>query len=68
MSKAPSILANEKNAAGSLDLKPAEFRSLVAEGVLPKPIKIGDHERWDVEQLRAIATGDLAGGAEVIKW
>lgn len=65
--KAP-ILASERSAAKLLDMKPAQFRLLVDEGVLPKPCKIGDFERWDVEQLRAIAIGDLANGAGLIEW
>lgn len=62
------ILASERNAAKLLDMKPADFRSLVDSGVLPKPTKIGEFERWDVEQLRAIASGDLAYGLGVIEW
>jgi len=68
MTKLLPILANERNAARLLDLKPSEFRALVLEGVLPKPANIGGHERWDVEQLRAIASGDLAAGHGVIEW
>ncbi|MDO6585247.1 hypothetical protein Q4543_06925 [Salipiger sp. 1_MG-2023] len=62
------ILATERNAAKLLDMKPADFRGLVDAGVLPKPAEIGGFERWDVEQLRAIALGDLANGAGVIEW
>ena len=62
------ILASERSAAKLLDLKPADFRALVDKGVLPKPAQIGEFERWDVEQLRAIASGDLASCAGVIEW
>ena len=51
-----------------LDLHPAEFRGLVEDGVLPKATKIGGYERWDVEQLQAIARGDAADGMEVVIW
>lgn len=65
---APTILfAGDKKAAALLDMKPAEFRGLVDEGVLPKPTKIGGFERWDVEQLQSIARGDAAEGGP-IQW
>ncbi|MEQ5870027.1 hypothetical protein J4E08_08945 [Sagittula sp. NFXS13] len=62
------ILASERSAAKLLDMKPSDFRALVDNGVLPKPAEFGGFERWDVEQLRAIASGDLANGAGVIEW
>lgn len=64
----PTILfAGDKKAAALLDLKPAEFRGLVDDGVLPKPTNIGGFERWDVEQLQCIARGDAADGGS-IEW
>lgn len=68
MAIASPILANERSAAKLLDMKPAEFRALVDDGFLPKPAKIGDFERWDVEQLRAVACGDLVDGVGQIEW
>jgi len=66
--KAPNILfAGDKKAAALLDMKPAEFRGLVDDGVLPKPTNIGGFERWDVEQLQSIARGDAAEGGP-IEW
>ncbi len=65
--RANLLFANDKNAAALLDMKPAEFRGLVDDGVLPKPTKIGEFERWDVEQLQSIARGDAAAGG-VIEW
>lgn len=62
------ILANERTAAKLLDMKPAAFRSLVDEGVLPRPVRIGDFERWDVEQLKSVARGEAAEGAGSIEW
>ncbi|MBR9763873.1 MAG: hypothetical protein GYB53_10195 [Rhodobacteraceae bacterium] len=62
------ILASESKAAKLLDMKPSDFRALVDAGVLPKPAEIGGFKRWDVEQLRAIASGDLASGPAVIEW
>lgn len=61
------LFAGDKKAAALLDMKPAEFRELVEDGVLPKPTKIGGFERWDVEQLQAIARGDAAQGG-VVEW
>ncbi|MCE8005995.1 hypothetical protein [Aestuariivita sp.] len=68
MSNHRPLFVAERSAAKLLDMKPADFRALVDEGVLPKPAEIGGFERWDVEQLRAIASGDLANGAGVIEW
>jgi len=46
MAKRPHILfANDRSAAALLDMKPAEFRGLVDDAVLPKPTKIGGYER-----------------------
>lgn len=67
--KRPTLLfANDKNAAALLDLKTKDFHGLVSEGVLPKPMRIGEFERWDVEQLQSIARGDAIDGSEVIEW
>lgn len=64
----PHILfAGDKKAAALLDMKPAEFRGLVDDGVLPKPTNIGGFERWDVEQLQSIARGDSAESGD-IQW
>ena len=62
------LFAGERTAAKLLDMKPAEFRELVKEGILPNPANIGGFERWEVDLLRAIASGTLVDGAEVIKW
>ena len=43
-----------------LALSAAEFRKLVSAGALPPPARIGTHERWNVDQLRAILRGDAA--------
>lgn len=62
------FFASERNAAALLDLKPVEFRGLVDGGVLPKATQIGGFERWDVEQLQAIARGEAAEGIGVVTW
>tara|TARA_R100001369_G_scaffold72203_1_gene100166 strand:- start:740 stop:949 length:210 start_codon:yes stop_codon:yes gene_type:complete len=62
------LFANDRNAAALLDMKPAEFRGLVDDGVLPKPTKIGGYERWDVEQLQTIARGEAADGIGEVNW
>ena len=56
------ILAGETKAAQLLDMKPADFAALVEAGHLPKPCKIGDFDRWDVDELRRIARGEAVGG------
>lgn len=62
------ILASQRRAAELLDMKPAEFRMLVTEGHLPKPKRIGELERWDVEELRQIGGGTAARGVEGVRW
>ena len=55
------ILATETTAAALLDMKPAEFRALVAVGHLPKGREIAPGvRRWSFEDLRALASGVLA--------
>ncbi len=65
---ATPLFAGDKKAAALLDLKPAEFRGLVDDGVLPKPTNIGGYERWDIEQLQTIARGDAADGMADLDW
>lgn len=67
MLKPHMLFAGDKKAAALLDMKPAEFRGLVEDGVLPKPVNIGGFERWDVEQLQSIARGDAVEGGP-IQW
>ncbi|WP_282027092.1 hypothetical protein [Limimaricola cinnabarinus] len=55
------ILATEKTAAQLLDMKPAEFRRLVEQGALPKPRRF---DRWDVDELRSVASGKAAHGED----
>jgi hypothetical protein len=68
MAKLTILFATDRNAAALLDMKPAEFRGLVNNGVLPKPTKIGVYERWDVEQLQTIARGEAADGTGKVNW
>lgn len=68
MTKVQFIFASERNAAKLLDLKPADFRNLVDQGHLPKPLDIAGHERWDVEELRHIGRGDFASGMGGVNW
>ncbi len=53
------LFASEKRAAGLLDMPKGTFRDLVAAGVLPGPVIIGDQERWDVEALIRVLRGEL---------
>lgn len=68
MTKFQFIFASERNAAKLLDLKPADFRNLVDQGHLPKPLDIAGHKRWDVEELRHIGRGDFASGMGEVDW
>lgn len=51
------LFASDVTAAALLDMRPAEFRELVAAGALPAPVQIGALRRWDVDELRAILRG-----------
>lgn len=62
------ILVNERNAAMLLDLKPAEFRALVDEGVLPASKRLGEFDRWDVEHLKLVACGNAIEGMGGVNW
>ena len=63
-----SLFAGATKAAKLLDMKPKEFRELVRDGVLPPPCRLGEFERWDVEQLKAIASGEAADAVGQIEW
>ncbi|NUB42859.1 hypothetical protein GEU84_000545 [Fertoebacter nigrum] len=55
------ILANETTAAALLDMRPAEFRALVEGGHLPGGREIAPgFKRWDTDELRKLAKGELA--------
>lgn len=62
------ICVGATKAAKLLDIKPSEFRDLVRAGVLPPPRPLGNFERWDVEQLKAIAGGKGGDDAGQIDW
>ncbi|MBY6043290.1 hypothetical protein [Phaeobacter italicus] len=49
-------------------MAPAQFRELVAQGVLPRPRKVGPLERWDAEELRSVMRGDFVDGYEDVQW
>jgi hypothetical protein len=68
MGKHEPIAVGEKGAAQLLDLKPADFRSLVDRGILPRPRKVGPYERWDAEELRAVMRGEFVDGFQDVKW
>lgn len=64
MTKHAPLAVKAQTAAAMLDMPPAEFMRLVGAGALPPPVKIGQHERWRVEQLSAIIRGDAAKPSE----
>lgn len=68
MTNLTPLAVGEKSAAKLLDMKVPEFLSLVADGVLPGPRKVGPFQRWDTEELRAVMRGDLVDGFEDVKW
>ena len=57
MTRPAPLFATERTAAQLLDMKPSEFRLLVAGGHLPRPRKFGGFDRWDVRELTRIVSG-----------
>ena len=68
MSAPVPIFATKRSAARLLDMKPGEFTQLVDAGHLPRPRKIGHMNRWDVDELRRIITGEAVEGMGDVKW
>ncbi|MFC3169851.1 hypothetical protein [Paracoccus fontiphilus] len=63
MTKALPLWASEKTAASLLDMKPCEFRALVADGHLPRGREIAPGLiRWNADDLRAIGRGEAIEG------
>ena len=65
MTKHTPIFVTSKTAASFLEMREANFLTLVKEGALPPA---GMFERWDVEQLRKVMRGDLTDGLEDVEW
>lgn len=59
MTAVSPIFAGERKAALLMDMRPKEFLDLVHRGVLPRPCDIGGHKRWNVDELRKIASGEM---------
>jgi hypothetical protein len=62
------ILATARTAARLLDMKEARFRELVRGGHLPAPRDFAGEERWCVDTLRRIASGEASEGLGEVKW
>ncbi len=61
MSRVTPILVTENTAAAMLDMRPDEFRALVEGGHLPGGREIAPgFKRWDTEELRKLAKGELS--------
>ncbi|ETX26586.1 hypothetical protein [Roseivivax isoporae] len=54
------LAVKDTTAAAMLDMPAAEFRRLVALGVMPRPRKVGPHDRWRTSDIQAIIDGDTA--------
>jgi DNA-binding IclR family transcriptional regulator len=65
MGKHTPLFATAKTAASLLEMKEAEFLSLVKDGALPPA---GKFDRWDVEHLQKAMRGDLIEGLENVEW
>ena len=69
MARESIILASETSAARLLDMKVAEFRSLVDAGHLPPGREIAPGlVRWPVDNLRRIASGEASDGMGDVQW
>lgn len=55
-----ALAVSDRKAAAMLDMTRTEFLDLVNKGALPRPRRIGHHERWPVEELQAILSGTAA--------
>lgn len=66
--KADPLFASDVTAARLLDMKPDQFRGLVAAGHLPPPRDIGGIKRFDLDELRRVIRGDLIGGGGGMEW
>lgn len=63
------IFVSETSAARLLDMKLAEFRSLVDAGHLPRGGEIAPGVlRWVTDDLRRNASGDASGGMGDVQW
>ena len=52
------LFARDRTAAQLLDMTPSEFLALVNAGALPRPTRVGNHDRWSVADLDAILHGN----------
>lgn len=63
------VLASETTAARLMDMTLDEFRALVKAGHLPRGREIAQGMvRWNVDDLRRIATGDAIEGLQDVRW
>lgn len=62
------IFASDRLAAKLFDMTRSDFIRLVDEGHLPCPKLIGNHKRWDVQELQRIASGEQMEEIGGIKW
>lgn len=55
MARKPSIwplFAKRETLAACLDIEPAYVDQLVKRGVLPRPVRIGEADRWLIEDVK----------------
>lgn len=69
MADMQQIMASEARAAKLMDLTRSEFKSLVEVGSLPPGREIAPGiVRWNVQELRRIASGDQIEGMQDVEW
>lgn len=69
MANMQPIMVSEASAAKLMDMTRSQFQSLVAVGSLPRGREIAPGIiRWNVQELRRIASGDLVEGMGDVEW
>lgn len=69
MAEFQPIMATRNTAAKLLDMTPREFDRLTEAGTLPRGREIAPGiVRWDVQELRRMARGDLIEGMGDVDW
>ena len=53
------IAVTARKAASMFDMPVSEFLRLVDVGAMPKPKRIGTHERWSFVELNAVVSGEV---------
>ncbi len=65
----PEVLFGKaRTVAAALEMSERQFLDLVEAGIFPAPLKIGDLDRWDMEEICRIIRGEPDDGLNGIVW